>query len=100
MKLNPADWNLSMRISRRARGSEDSPHLRSLLVHRLRPGVKAVLRVPLKKSLNNPGKAGVFCEVCAEWTKVEGDGDEFVCEYCGLTYVLEFAVFSMVEPGR
>lgn len=99
MNLGPMDWALSMATSRRRKNEnpDEANGLRSLLVHRLRNGVKAVMRVPLSQSLGKPDlKASIYCEPCKRWTTIEGDGDLFDCD-CGRVYRMEFAVFALVE---
>jgi hypothetical protein len=92
------DWRLSMRISPRRRNEEltEDDNLRSLLVHRLRDGDKAVMRVPLSRSLDGGGKASILCEPCNRWVTTNGDGNLFECD-CGRVYQMEFAVFALVE---
>lgn len=90
------DYHLSMKISRRATVSERSG-MRTLLVHRLRLGAKAVLRVPLRQSLASP-QYNIYCETCDRWFPC-GVGEEFECPSCGGVFVMEFAVFTRVKTG-
>lgn len=95
MALSQQDYALSMRTSRRsARGDADG--LRSLLVHRLRPGVKAVLRLRLSTPLDSLNYR-VHCEPCDRWINVEGGGEDFRCPCCRTLYRLEYAVFAAVS---
>lgn len=100
MRLNPLDWRLSMAISPRRRGEiEQDDGMRSLLVHRLRDGDKAVMRVPMSQKLTDEDrdvKASILCEPCNRWTTARGDGDLFDCN-CGRVYRIEFAVFALVD---
>jgi hypothetical protein len=98
MNMSPDDWKLSMLISKRPRRGDTENGLRNLLVHRLRSGPKAVLRVPLSKNLDKVRRASIFCEPCGRWMGIDGDGDEYQCGECQRVYVLEFAVFSVIEP--
>lgn len=96
--IDPIDWKLSMAVSKRPRNRDDDVPMRSLLVHRLREGSKAVLRLPLSRPLARAAY-NVFCEPCGRWTKDVGEGgDEYACPDCGRIYVMEFAVFSVL-PG-
>lgn len=95
--LDSRDFRLSMRIGRRRRDGREVHALRSLLVHRLRDGAKAVLRLPLAKSLASSAY-GILCEPCNTWMQVKEMGEEFPCPQCGRVFALEFAVFSVV-PG-
>lgn len=95
MLLSVQDWNLSMKISRRSRKGD--PVTRSLLVHRLRTGAKAVLRLRLSANIETATSYGMHCEPCGRWLTCEAGGEEFVCPVCGGMYVLEFAVFARVN---
>ena len=98
MKLDPVDWALSMTISKKPKDSAGDLPMRSVLVHRLRTGAKAVLRKPLKSALSAQ-TYGVYCEPCEKWTRDGSDGgDEYECPGCQRIYVLEFAVFAVL-PG-
>lgn len=95
-KMSQADYDLSMGISRRSRRSNERK-TRTLLVHRLREGAKAVLRMPLKKSLTSP-EYNIYCEPCREWMGLERTGEQFTCPGCERVYILEFAVFAQLPP--
>jgi hypothetical protein len=71
--------------------------LRSLIVHRLRAGEKAVMRVPLSQDVRGPQAPSILCEPCNRWVRIDGDGDFYDCEDCGRSYRMEFAVFTVVE---
>lgn len=97
-QLNQEDWRLSMRVSPRRRDGQDAhDDLRSMLVHRLRKGYKAIMRVPMSQDLQRADhKSSILCEPCNRWVTTKGDGDIFDCA-CGRSYRMEFAVFTQVE---
>lgn len=99
MQLSNRDWRLSMAVSRRRKNGRPEPDgMRDMLVHRLRGGVKMVLRLPMSRNLESarPEDYGVYCEPCDTWAQVEGSGNRIECE-CGRVYKLEFAVYSVVS---
>lgn len=96
MPLSKKDYDLSMRISRRSKVDEQKG-MRSLLVHRLRLGAKALVRMPMAKSLTSP-VYNIFCEPCDGWMNLDQMGIHFVCPGCEREYMLEFASFAQLEP--
>jgi uncharacterized protein YbaR (Trm112 family) len=97
MKLTDKDWDLSMFLSRRGKADGEGRTLRSLLVHRLRLGEKAVLRVPLSENVKRINKRqSIYCEPCGQWFPVDRGGEQFDCPECERMYVMEFAVFAEV----
>lgn len=102
MSLTSRDYQLSMLTSKRPRGGASSRDegLRSLLVHRLRNASKAILRIPLKRNLATAEDAAnysVYCEPCDEWFVLDGWAEEVRHDKCKRLYVVEYAVFSLVE---
>jgi hypothetical protein len=91
--LSPEDYQLSMRVSRPARRPEDNQGLRSMIVHRLLEGPKAVLRFALRT-----GQASVHCEPCGVWTSVDDVLDVWQCPRCLREYEAEFVIYSEVVP--
>jgi hypothetical protein len=94
--LRPEDYQLSMRVS--ARAKDDRPDLRTLLIHRLRPAPKAILRLSNSRDLATADmdRYGAYCEPCREWTRRPDWADDWECPLCGTLYRIEFAVFSAV----
>lgn len=90
-QMSKADFDLSMRISPRARRPEDNEGLRDLRVHRLSDTTKAVARVGLRN-----GRISIYCEACGTWTPVEEFPVEYDCA-CGRSYRTEFVIFEEVE---
>ena len=90
--LSQEDHQLSMRISPRARRAQHNTGLRSLLVHRLLPGSKAVFRVSLER-----GNFSVHCEPCNRWERVDDPLEEWRCERCGREYEAELIVYNVIE---
>jgi hypothetical protein len=88
-----------MRLSPRARDDGRNDGLRSLLVHRLRDGLKAVVRLPNKVNIAtaDSGHYNVHCEPCGEWFVLREWGEEVQHAKCGRVYALEVAVFSLIE---
>lgn len=100
MSVEPRDYHLSMRLSRRARNAVDNKGLRSLIIHRLRDTAKAALRISIKQDIAAADRAeaySVYCEPCGDWFKLPEWGEEVHHQKCGRIYVLEFAIFSEVE---
>lgn len=97
MVLEPEDHKLSGRISPRARTAAENEGLRKLVVNRLRPAKKAVLRVALKP----PHNESVYCEPCGRWVKMlEDDVDlEWQCPHCSRVYIAEAIVYSEADPA-
>lgn len=93
MPLDPRDHQLSMRISPRARRQEDNRALRSLLVHRLTDGWKAVWR----RSLADERRASLYCERCEEWFPHKAFPVEWQCPSCEQWFRVEFAAYEAVE---
>lgn len=93
MAMDPEDYNLSMAIS--ARGRTEPAGLRSLLVHRLSEGRKAVLR----RGLRNTHKLSLYCEVCRRWVAhcSGAPPNEWVCLSCKTWYRVEFAVYAAIQ---
>jgi hypothetical protein len=91
-KLTSEDFVLSMSISQRSKLQELNEGLRSLLVHRLARGVKAVWR----RSLSDEAKASAFCEPCKRWIRDVPLAEEFTHKACGRVYRVEFAVLEEV----
>jgi hypothetical protein len=94
MPLDDDDYNLSMKISRRAHGEAAGDRdLRSLLVHRLTVTLKAVLRRPL----GGGGKFSLYCEFCDRWESLVGAPAVASCSTCERLFRLEFAIYEEVE---
>jgi hypothetical protein len=91
-RLSDEDFQLSMRISPTARDAENNEGLRSLLVHRLVPGPKAVWR----RSIADESKMALYCEPCRRWSRVLSFNEEFSCEGCRRVYRVEFSVLEEV----
>lgn len=103
MPLRGRDYQLSMRVSPRARNDFENDGLRSLLVHRLRDAAKAVARISLKRDLATADTAdayNVHCEPCDAWFVLRKWGEEVVHEKCGRVYVLEMAIFSEIGKSE
>ena len=90
-RMAPQDYELSMRISRRPRREEPDRGLRSLIVHRLIAGPKAVFRVALRT-----GRFSVHCEPCGQWFPVDDPLEEWQCDRCGREYEAELIVYSEI----
>ena len=88
-RLPEADWQLSMHISPRPRRA-DLEGLRSLLVHRLQPGAKAVWRRALRGSATS-----AYCEPCRQWSPAM-PALAWVCKSCQRRYVAELVVYREV----
>jgi hypothetical protein len=95
--LNRLDYLLSMRISPRAKN--DTPNLRTLIIHRLRPDTKAVLRISNSRDLAEAlmEHYAAYCEKCSVWVKRPDWADDWDCPHCGTRYQLELAVYSEVN---
>jgi hypothetical protein len=96
-RLNPEDIALSMAISPRSPDPAKNEGLRTLLVHRLVAGDKAIARY----SMSHEGFT-IYCEKCHKWVgpRIYGDAPpEWVCRYCDNRYGIEFVVLSELEPG-
>lgn len=95
--LSPEDFRLSMRVS--ARAKQELPGLRTLLIHRLRPTVKAVLRLSNSRDIATADmdRYGAYCEQCGRWTRRPDWADDWECPNCHTEYRIEFAVFSAVD---
>jgi hypothetical protein len=92
--IEPRDHKLSMRISPRSRDAERNDGLRSLLVHRLTEGAKAVWR----RALGNEEHTSLYCEPCEKWTVVNTDPPTiWQCSHCDREYRIEFAVYEELE---
>lgn len=89
MPLEERDHRLSMRISPRSPHDERNQGLRSLLIHRLAAGSKAVLRRSHQK-----GHLAVYCEPCQNWYRVREVGADWHCR-CGRRYVAELVVYAV-----
>jgi predicted RNA-binding Zn-ribbon protein involved in translation (DUF1610 family) len=100
--LNDADYRLSMIIGRRKkdRAAEAKLNTRTLLVHRLRSGAKAVLRMPMSRNLATSCLYTIHCEPCARWFDCESTGEQFECPSCGGVFVLEFSVFTRLDTNN
>lgn len=99
-EMAAADLRLSLATSRRRRSNRDRfLNLRNLLVRRLRPGAKAILRIRVKENLQNAdaGKYTVYCEPCCVWFRFTAWGEEFECPKCGSLYAIEVAVYARIE---
>ncbi len=88
--LDADDRELSMRIAPRGRRNDN---LRTLLVHRLKDTLKAVLRLSIAT-----GRTNVFCEPCGQWMVVEGFPAEWTCPRCQRKYAAEMIIYEEVEP--
>lgn len=99
MAISRRDYQLSMRLSPRARSGESNDGLRSLYVHRLRDALKAVVRLPNKTNIvtADAGRYNVHCEPCGDWFVLREWGEEMRHDKCGRVYALEMAVFSQIE---
>lgn len=94
MPLEPRDFSLSMKISRRPKGQDDPEGLRSLLVHRLTDGVKLIWR----RSLQRENRSSIYCERCNSWKNVgEAIPLEWDCLECGTSYRAEFISYEELE---
>lgn len=93
MKLDPDDFELSMKISRRARDDVGNQFLRSLLIHRLTTTLKAVLRRPLKPG----GGLGLYCEACDLWQSMVQVPTFAACAGCGRRYRVELVIYEEIE---
>ncbi len=95
--MNQDDYTLSMRISPRARRSEDNEGLRTLLVLRLSDTQKAVARLSLRE-----GHVSVLCEPCGIWQPAPHDEFplEWRCNQCERLYAMEFAVLEEVNDDK
>jgi hypothetical protein len=98
--MSDRDWTLSMFISRRP----DRPELealRTMLLHRLRPATKAVLRRPLRPPNHGPASSyGMFCEACRKWTHVDAVVPAWTCPGCERHYEAETVIYSEVVQPR
>lgn len=92
MRLEPDDYELSRKVSRRPR-ADDTEQLRSLLVHRLTVTMKAVMRRPLQP----PRRVSMYCEECDKWFDSGAFPEVTQCPGCSNVYRLEFAVYEQVE---
>jgi hypothetical protein len=95
--LSRPDYLLSMRISARARN--DTSDLRTILLHRLRPDAKAVLRLSNSRDLTEARMEhySVYCENCSRWERHPDWGDDWECPQCGTKYQMELAVYSAID---
>jgi hypothetical protein len=92
LPLSQRDYALSMKISRRRRRDGQEIHeQRSLLVHRLTEGNKAIYRLPLSGAPGN-----IYCEPCGKWFR-HGLAETLVRCSCGQLYAMEFAVYEAVD---
>lgn len=94
-KLDDDDWQLSMNVSRRSRlgaGGDEDSLLRSLLIHRLTPSLKAILRLPLRG-----GKFGLYCEACDRWTNLIEAPPVARCPSCERMFRLEMAIYEEID---
>lgn len=99
-EIAAVDLRLSLAASPRRRRNQDRfLNLRNLLVRRLRPGVKAILRLRVREDIRNAdaGKYTVYCEPCCRWFRFTAWGEEFECPECGSLYAIEFAVYARIE---
>lgn len=86
------DFQLAMAISPRSKREDELPPMRSLLVHRLVDGPKAVWR----RSFSDEDKTSAYCEACRTWIRKVPLTEEFTHEACGRVYRVEFAVLEEV----
>jgi hypothetical protein len=91
-RLTDEDFKLSMAISPRSKRAKNNEGLRSLIVHRLVPGPKAVWR----RSASDENKTSAYCEPCQLWARSIKLSEEFTCRGCGRVYRVEFAVLEEV----
>lgn len=92
MPIDEDDYQLSMKVSRRAH--EDPPGLRSLLLHRFTITMKGIARRPLRAPRNDPS---LFCEECGRWFRLGAFPEVTQCPGCGNVYRMELAVYEQVE---
>lgn len=95
MALKPEDEHLSRLISRP--GKIKPADLRQLLVGRLAPGWKAVLRRGLRQDLKRPSAFGLYCEHCAHWWNRREAELVVTCGRCGRRYEVEFVVYQEIK---
>lgn len=95
--LNRPDYLLSMRIS--ARAKNDPPNLRTMLIHRLRPVTKSVLRLSNSRDLVTAEMEdySMYCEKCENWANKPDWADDWECPVCGTQYQMELAVYSAID---
>jgi ribosomal protein S26 len=95
-----ADLRLSFLTTlRRKKGRDKFLQLRSLLVRRLRPSAKAILRLRMRHNIltATTDKYQIFCEACLRWLNLVEWGEEFACPRCNSLYAIEFAVYTKIE---
>jgi hypothetical protein len=98
MSLTEADYRLSMGVSQRRRHGKERLGLRSMLIHRLRPAPKAILRLSNSRSMPAPPEEfNVFCERCGQWVDNPDWADDWTCPGCGTLYATEMVIFSAIE---
>jgi len=81
------------------KGQDDANRiLRTLMLHRLRVGLKAVLRLPLRDALTS-GRYSIICERCAAWIDRHTLDVEYACKRCGTVYRIECAIYAAVPDA-
>lgn len=102
-QLSDSDYDLSMRLSPRAkspRGKVDPESLRSLLIHRLSDTYKAVLRRSLRVDLGST--TSVYCEPCKRWSTANAEGATgtgFTCPSCDRRFRVELIIYEEITAG-
>jgi hypothetical protein len=99
MPLHDADYRLSMAVSRRS-ADEHNKSLRTLMLHRLRDRLKAVLRLPLAVNAGDPSRYGVYCEGCEHWTYTAVAAADFSCPRCDRHYVVECVIYTEADKPQ
>lgn len=98
-RMDKRDYDLSMAISPKARRAEDNEGLRSLLVHRLMDGWKAIAR----RAIKDEDRVMVYCEHCRHWSPVrtpDAIPTQWECGSCNRLYRMEFATYEEVEDAN
>ncbi|MET1006585.1 MAG: hypothetical protein ABWX96_13635 [Propionibacteriaceae bacterium] len=93
--LDPDDYQLSMKVSRKPKNAVDTV-LRSLLLHRFTITMKAISR----RALRAPRDTGFFCETCNRWYRVDGFPEVTQCPGCNSYYRIELAVYEQIDANN
>lgn len=93
--LEPDDYDLSMRVSRKNSDGADNG-LRSLLIHRLTITMKAIGRRPTKA----PRRPRMYCEACQRWYALDGFPEVTQCEGCQAYYRAELVVYEQIDANN